>query len=168
MGILASIFGYVPPEKEPKLVSIFPKQAIQKIQNGNLPTIQADKLILTQNEICHFVDVGAVITEKNRYHSIRTGGSYRMGKGYTAHMGQSQTVPVKEPEYTKGVFYITNKRIIFAARKNGFDKKISQLTSITPYSNATQLQFGSKTCTVLLPDGNVANTALNLLLNGHI
>lgn len=168
MGILANIFGYVPPEKEPKLTSIFPPQAAQKIQNGVLPTIQADKLVLVQNEICHFVDIGAAVTERKRYHSIRAGGSYRMFRGYTAHIGQSQSVPVSETVYTKGILYITNKRVIFVAKKNGFDKKLSQLTSISPYSNAIELQFNSKTYTILLADGSIANMVLNLLLTGHI
>ena len=164
MGLLSTLFGFVPPEQPPELNSIFPAAAAQKIRNGSLPTIQADKVILSAGEICHFVDVGAAFTEKKRYRSTRTGGSYHMWKGYTAHIGHSDTVPISEPEYTKGVFYITNQRVIFVAKNHGFDKRIKNLTAITPYTDAIGLQFGSKTYNVLLPDGETANLVLNMLI----
>ena len=105
MGFLSTLLGIIPPEQPPELNSIFPVAAAQKIRNGSLPTIQADKIILSAGEVCHFVDVGAALTEKKRYRSTRTGGSYHMWKGYTAHIGHSDSVPISEPEYTKGVFY---------------------------------------------------------------
>ena len=164
MGFLSTLFGIIPPEQPPELNTIFPSAAAQKIRNGSLPTIQPDKIILSAGEVCHFVDVGAALTEKKRYRSTRTGGSYHMWKGYTAHIGHSDTVPISEPEYTKGIFYITNQRVIFVASKNGFDKKINKITAVTPYSDAIGLQFGSKTYTILLPDGETAKLTMDLLL----
>lgn len=164
MGILSTLLGYIPPEQPPVLNSIFPAAAAQRIRNGKLPTIQADKIMLAQNEVCHFVEVGAAFTEKKRYQTVRTGGSYRVFKGYTAHLGQSQSVPVSEPEYTKGILYITNQRIVFVASKNGFDKKIKSLTAVTPYTDGIAFQFGSKSYTILLPDGNIANRVIDLIV----
>ena len=65
----------------------------------------------------------------------------------------------------KGLLYVTNKRIIFVSDKNAFDKKLKSLTAITPYSNAVQLQFSSKTYTVLVPDGGVVSALVSLINN---
>jgi len=164
MGILSSLFGIIPPEQPPVLNTIFPTAAAQKIRNGVLPTIQADKIILSAGEVCHFVDVGAALTGKKKYRRVHSGGSYHMWKGYTAHLGHSESVPISEPEYTKGIFYITNERVIFVAKNHGFDKKIKNLTAITPYTDAIGLQFGSKTYNLLLPDGETPKLVLDMLI----
>lgn len=164
MDILTRFFGFIPPEKPPILVSIFPQAAAQRIRSGKLPVIQADKIVLGKNEICHFVDVAALFTTKKRYRSSRHGGSYRITKGFTFHLGNSDTVALDEPEYTKGILYITNNRIIFVASRYGFDQRLNKLTAITPYSDGLTLQFGSKSYNLLLPDSEMANNAINLLI----
>lgn len=164
MGILSTLFGIIPPEQPPELNTIFPAAAVQKIRSGSLPIIQADKIILSAGEVCHFVDMGAALTEKKKYRRVHSGGSYHMWKGYTAHLGHSESVPISQPEYTKGVFYITNKRVIFVAAKNGFDKKLDKITAVTPYTDAIGLQFGSKTYNILLPDSETAKLTMDLLL----
>lgn len=164
MDIISKVMGIVPPEKPPILVSIFPQAAAQRIQMGKLPVIQADKLILENGEICHFVDVSALLTIKRRYRTSRAGGSYRISKGFTFHLGNSETVPLIEPEYTKGILYITNQRIIFVANRYGFCHKLKKLTAITPYSDALSLQFGGKSYALLLPAPSIANQAINLLI----
>ena len=164
MGLLSYLLGVVPMEERPQLISIYPAAAATMIQSGSLPTVIADKIILAAGEVCHFVDVGAALTKKIRRRSVYTGGSYRWTKNYTGHHGQSESVPVSEPHFTKGVFYITNQRIIFVSGENGFDQKLSKLTAVTPFKDAIQLQFGSKSHTVLLPDGTIAKMTLDLLL----
>ena len=149
MGLFSYIFGKEPPIQPPVLVSILPPQAAQRIYAGMLPNLQADKLILNSGETCHFVDVAAIITEKKHYESRHDGASFRVFKGFTYHTGDTKSVPVVEPEYTKGILYFTGRRIVFVARKFGFDQKISKLTAVTPYTNGMELQFGNKTFTLL-------------------
>ena len=164
MGLLSNLLGIIPPEQPPELNTIFPATAAQKIRSGSLPTIQADKIILSADEMCHFVDVGAAYTEKRRYQRTHMGGSYHMWKGFTLHTGRGETVPFSEPEYTKGIFYITNHRVIFVASKNGFDKKINKITAVIPYTDAIGLQFGSKTYNILLPDAETARLVIDMLV----
>lgn len=164
MGLFSYLFGKEPPIQPPVLVSILPPQAAQRIYAGMLPNLQADKLILNSGETCHFVDVAAIITEKKHYESRHDGASFRVFKGFTYHTGDTKSVPVVEPEYTKGILYFTGRRIVFVARKFGFDQKISKLTAVTPYTNGMELQFGNKTFTLLLPDGITAKAALDLIL----
>lgn len=164
MSLITLLTGYVPPETPPVLMSILPSAARTKLTVGQLPILQSNKLILQANEVCHFVDMGAVITQRKRTMGTNSGTSYRIVKGVYGHYGRRQSVPIEENVYTKGIFYITNKRAAFVAQKNGFDCKLANLTAVTPYTNAIMLQFGSKTHTVLLPDGISAYNALSLLI----
>lgn len=164
MGIISNLLGYVTPEQPPQLKSIYPIAATNKVMSGMLPIISADKIILLPNETCHFVDVATIVTKKTRRKTFHTGGSYRVFKGYTAHLGQSQSVPIEESHYTNGILYVTNQRVIFVARENGFDKKIKTITAITPYNNAISLQFSGKSQTLLIPSAIALNAVLNMLL----
>lgn len=53
-------------------------------------------------------------------------------------------------EKTKGLVYITDKRVVFDADKNAFDKKLSSLTAFVPFSDALKVQFEMKTYTLMV------------------
>ena len=165
MGILSKIFGTGGFKNDPipQLQTILPVSAIQKVQTGKLPVLQIDNLILKKGEVCHFVDVGAIITDRKHYQSRRRGSSVLIAKGWTIHTGSSTSIPVTTAEVTRGVFYITNRRIIFVAKRHGFSQKIEALTAIVPHSNGIELQFGGKTYPIVLPDGSIAKTVIELL-----
>lgn len=165
MGILSKIFGTGGFENDPipRLQTILPVAAVQKIQLGKLPVLQVDKLILKNGELCHFVDVSAIITDRRHYQSRRRGSSVRIAKGWTVHTGGTTSVPVTTAEVTQGIFYITNKRIVFVSKRHGFSQKIEALTAIVPYSNGVELQFGGKTYSIVLPDGSIAKAVIELL-----
>ena len=164
MGLFSYIFGLDGPEQPPELTSIYPDLAMQKVYAGILPVIQPNKLVLKQGETCHFVEMAAIITEKTVYDHKRHGASYRIFKGFTYHMGEGKSTPIKEPEYTRGILFFTNQRVVFAASKNGFEMQIKKITAITAYPNGIELQFGSKTFCLLLPDGDVAKQVLKLIM----
>lgn len=163
MGLIKDLFFPKTPAVPPTLTSILPYQAISKIEAGILPFIQADKIVLAKGENCHYVEMGAIITEEKHFESKRDGASYRLFSGCYYHAGESRSDPVYEEVYTKGILFITNKRVVFHASKHGFDQKLAKLTAITPYTNAITLQFGSKTYTLMLPDGELAEKVLKLI-----
>ena len=165
MGLLSYLFGAKnQTQQPPQITSIFPQAAGTKLQAGVLPTVVVDKIILGKGEICHYVDRAVLMTEKKMRKSQHVGGSYRIFSGSYLHTGDTISEPVSEPEFTKGYFYITNKRTIFVAAKNGFDKEIKKLTAVTPYSNAIDLQYGSKTYILFVPDGDVPKHVFDLLI----
>lgn len=86
-------------------------------------------------------------------------------KGVTYRIGASRGIPVKKrvQEYTNGLLYITNQRIIFVAREKGFEKKVKDLTATIPYSDAVGLQFGGKTYCLLLPQSDLVVRTLRIL-----
>ena len=61
-------------------------------------------------------------------------------------IGGSKSSPIRGDvqERTNGLLSITNKRVVFSANKGAFDKKITSLSSVTPYTDAIAFQFGSQ------------------------
>lgn len=148
----------------PPLQSILPTQAVNMIYSGQLPEIQSDKLILKRGEKCRYVDMGAIMTQRKYSYRWNSGSSTRWTKRLSHHMNTGESIPAYDLEFTKGFLYFTDKRIVFVASKHGFERKIDRLSAVTNYSDGIDLQFGDKTYTILLPDGNVAKAALDLLV----
>lgn len=168
MGLFSGIFSpNTPTPADESIPAIMPPGALDQIRRGIVPTMRTDRIMLTQGEICHFSERAILMTEKTqkRYVGSSSGFSFRVCKGVTYRTGQRRGTPVEETytEKNKGLLYITNKRIIFVSDKNAFDKKLKSLTAVTPYSNAVQFQFSSKTYTALVPDGGIINALISLI-----
>ena len=78
------------------------------------------------------------------YSGGHVGASIRVAKGMSIRTSSTKAAPIRGDvqERTNGVLSITNKRVVFSANKGAFDKKISALSAITPYSNGLAFQFG--------------------------
>lgn len=164
MGLFSLLFGNNNVPQYPQIQSIYPQGATLQVRSGKLPTIQADKLVLKAGETCHYVDIAVMVTEKKLRKSQHIGGSFRILKGVTLHTGDTVNEPITEPEFTKGILCITNNRVVFVAKKNGFDKKTECLTAISAYPDGVDLQFGNKTYILLVNDGNLVKKVLDLVL----
>ncbi len=79
-------------------------------------------------------------------------------------MGVSKPREYIETKQQKGILYITNKRIIFQASENAFDKQHRYLSSIESYSNAIILQYGQTTYELIVADGAIVNHVLKLII----
>ena len=168
MGLFSDLFSQNNSADE-KIPAIMPTGALDQIRQGIIPTMRTDRIMLSDGEVCHFSERAIIVTEKTRkrYVGRSNGFSFRVCRGVTYRTGQNRGTPIEETytERNKGLLYITNKRIIFVSDKNAFDKKLKSLTAITPYSNAVQFQFSSKTYTVMVPDGGIINLLISLINN---
>ena len=108
--------------------------------------------------------MGAIVTPKKYSYRWNSGSSSKLWKGFTHHFNTGESIPQYELLFTKGYLYYTNKRIVFISNKLGFDQKIDKISAVTEYNDGIVFQFGNKVYTILLPDGNIAKEALNLLL----
>ena len=81
------------------------------------------------------------------------------------HFGGGVAEPVEEivTEQYKGILYVSNKRVIFVNKDKGFDKPFRNLSAVTPYSNGIELQYGSTTYSLLVPDGALLNQVFKIL-----
>lgn len=157
-----------PRQKEIPIPSIMPPAAIKCINKGQLPRINTETVFLSPGEHVHFVERSILIMEKNvttGYAGGSHGFSFRIYKGLRYRIGGYRGTPIKENirDLTRGILYLTSNRIIFVAEKNGFDKRITLITAILPYSNGIVLQMGNKNYKLMLPDGCLAFSAIKML-----
>lgn len=118
------------------------------ILNNNVPLpIVQSNLVLSDGETCHYYGPAVYVKTKNvvvGYSGGHVGASIRVAKGMSIRTSSTKAAPIRGDvqERTNGVLSITNKRVVFSANKGAFDKKISALSAITPYSNGLAFQFG--------------------------
>ncbi len=152
----------------PTIPSVLPVAAQQQIMCGQLPVLQPNQLILKKGELCHYADRAVYekrIVSKRRIRKSKGYSAPGLFKGTRVHFGNGESEEIENIKYEtiKGVLYITNKRIIFVADHDGFNKKAEELIAITPYSNCIELQFAKETLKVFVPDGNLPNIVLRLI-----
>lgn len=143
--------------------SILPIAAKNEIMASRLPQLNTDKVFLKKGEVCSYIDKAILnIHVKKRVTRHIGHSSPGLFKGTRITTGRSKPVEYEETKQQKGILYITNKRVIFQAPQNAFDKQHKYLTSIEPYSNAVVLQYGEKTYELVVPDGSIVNHVLKL------
>ena len=167
MGLLDWIFKQPQPQT-PTVPSILPDVAKNEIRHGRLPNINVDVLVTKRGELCHYADRAVLMVEKKKkvIHSNNYGFSTRglfKGNRHYWGAGTSRVDEQKEIEHYNGMLYVTNKRIIFNSKDVGFDKQYRNLSSVTPYSNAIELQFGSMIYSIFVPDGSIVYTVIQML-----
>ena len=159
---------FKPQPTTPIVTTILPDVARQEIMRGRLPILNTNKIFLKAGEQCHYIDkaIYEKKTVKKRY--VRRNNGYSVPglfKGTRINMGGGHTDVIDNVSYDtiRGILYITNKRIIFVGDQTGFDKKISDLIALTPYSNCVELQFSKDNYKIFVPDGNVTHLVLQLI-----
>jgi hypothetical protein len=167
MGFLDFFKGSNAP-KTPTVLTILPLAAVSEIQQGRLPQLNTTTIFLKKGEICHYIDKAILLKEKTKRSVVRTGGGYSMPglfKGTRVNMNRTRANFEENTitEQFRGILYITNKRVIFQAAPNGFEKSHGYLTSIAPYSNAVDLQYGSTIHSLIVPDGTLIHMVITLI-----
>lgn len=144
--------------------SILPAAAKLEIMANRLPQLNTDRVFLKKGEICSYIDK-AILNVKVKKRIVRHVGHSSPGlfKGARINTGFSKPDEYTETKQQKGILYITNKRVIFQAGENAFDKQHRYLSSIEPYSNAVLLQYGQTTYELIVPDGAVIDYVLKLI-----
>lgn len=149
--------------------SILPDVAKSEIKAGRLPVLKTDSIFISKGEKIHFIDKAVMIKEKKirqyKTYSHGASGPSIFGGGVRTRLGAAYTKPIDqlEIEQYKGILYITNKRVIFVSKKQGFDKQHKYLSAATPYSNGVELQYGSTIYCLVIPDGKTIFKLLQLV-----
>ncbi len=139
-------------------------------ENEPLPVVQPKNTILLPGEICHYSESARYFTTKNVVVGYQGGGggvSIRVMKGMSLRTGSSKVTPIRKnvQEEFPGTLTITNKRIIFSGLKGSFDKKITSLSSITPYSDAVAFQFGTQNYPLLVDTPLYISQVIERIIN---
>ena len=161
MGLLDAILG---KNKIPTVISILPAAAKQEIEAGRLPILNTDKLFLKRGEKIHYIDKAInleIKTKKTYAHIGRSTPGLLKGNRWNAGIA----TPIEDTELVqhRGILYVTNQRVVFQAPEWGYDKLFKNLTAVTPYRDACEIQFGTKSYSMIVADGNLLNQVLQLI-----
>lgn len=112
-----------------------------------LPVVVGSGVFMGAGETCHYAGPATRIIVKNRvvgYTGGSSGVSVRVVKGVSYRVGQRRGAPVREDvqEQAPGTLTITNKRIVFTAARDSFDKRIAAVSSASPMDDGIILQVG--------------------------
>lgn len=155
------LFG--PKQQKTIQASILPLAAKIEIMSSRLPQINTDKIFLKAGEVCSYIDKAILnIHVKKKVNAHIGRNTPGLFKGNRIHTGITKPIEYEEIKQQKGILYITNKRVVFQAPQNAFDKQHKNLSSIEPFSNAVILQYGDKTYELIVPDGSIINQVLKL------
>lgn len=144
--------------------SILPPAAKKEILAKRLPQLKTDNIFLTSGEMCSYIDkaiLNVYVKKAIRQHISHSFPGFFKGTRITT--GASKPVEYEDLVQTRGILYITNKRIIFQASQNAFDKPHKDLSAIQPYNNAVVLQYGSKNYELIVSDGALVDSLLKLI-----
>lgn len=162
MGFLDAFFGN--NNTIPTVTSILPDAAKQEILAGRLPRLNTDNLFLKKGEYCCYIDKALLLEEKKvkkyKSHSVSMPGLF---KGNRHSFGSATPEERIEILQHKAILYITNQRIILQCKANGFDKPYKNLSAVNPYSNGIELQYGSKTYSLIVPDGTIPYETIRII-----
>ena len=129
-------------------------------------TFRLAELMLQEGETQLYA--GHAYTEHSKeriagYTGSGCGTSIHIAKGVTYHTAGSKRKPIRETitTQTDGSLFVTNKRIVFIAESDYFEKKRSALSAIKTYSDAIFLQFGNKTYLLYTDDSAEIEEAIH-------
>jgi hypothetical protein len=163
MGFFSSLFAPKPAASTPTVLTILPDAAISEIERGRLPQLNTNRVFLKKGEKCHYIDKAILMKPKVKRNYAHLGAGFTIS-GLRINGGIVE--PIEQEYFTRinGIIYITNKRTIFQAERNGFDKSHTSLTSIVPYANAVDMQYGSTCLCLIVPNGGLVNKVYDILL----
>ena len=125
-------------------------QELEQIQAGVLPVLPGVPVVLGEGEVAHFFGPARrYITKTKAVGRTGSGGgvSVRVAKGVSLRTGggASQTVYNDVTDSFVGQVILTNRRVVFLAKQNGFDCKLDAISAITPEGDRLMIQAGAKT-----------------------
>jgi len=151
---------------------------LTEIQNGNMPTVSVQNVILQKSETAHWAEPGNILEERvvsRRYEGGSQGLSFRIAKGVSyrvgGHRGHLVTDKAVLP-VSSGELIITNKRVIFRGDAKSFNVRLDKLLEINFFSDGVRLtdDKGKPRIVQLSNSGNadIVGAVLSRAINTHV
>lgn len=146
------------------------EEELNLIASGTLPEMQKAPIIPAEGEVVHFyAPAGRYITKKKAVGRTGSGGgiSVRIAKGVSLRSGggASTTIYDNVTDGFIGQVVLTNQRIVFIAKQNGFECKLKSISAITKEDDATMIQSGAKTYRLIVEKQGYFDKALSMVVN---
>ena len=122
---------------------------IAKYKLKGLPVVNLGSLNLAKEEICHFSGNACSCKIKQEivgYKGGSRGISIRIVKGVSFRVGNFKGHSVKKQiiDRNTGIIYLTNKKIIFSAKKNSAVINLRDIVALNSFKKILQIQTNSK------------------------
>lgn len=114
---------------------------LRLIQQGVFPVLYINGIVLTTNEIAHFIVPAKIIEERvinQGYQGSSSGVSIRVAKGVSFKVGQSRGRLIKETGVVPvdaGDVILTNKRVLYKGQRKSFSFAFSDLMGYQIYTD---------------------------------
>jgi len=142
LGITESQFGK-------KYEEVMKWYRMNLIDEGKLPVIEQNEVVLNKREICHYIAPAVFYEERIVKH--RVGGasalfggmSFKVGKGKYVRLGGIVPTTYKTQEMKaadRGVLAITSNRVIFKGNVKGFSFLVGKIIGFNIYSDGIAFQ----------------------------
>ena len=150
--------------------SLMTRESLKLIAQGHLPRLEVSNLNLSNDEICHFADIGYTFKDKTittGYVGKSSGYSIKPSQGLSYRTGETRKEAIRETQRTtyKGELYITNKRVIYSSTNECFDKTFDKITSIIETKDGILLQIGSASYSIIIKTHSEFVKVFNMLKN---
>ncbi len=141
----------------------------KEILTNGLPVVNT-QLRLSKGEICHFGGPAAFCKFKQQtvgYEGGNRGVSLRITKGVSYRVGNYQGHYVKDEviEKTKGVIYLTDKKIIFNSLQKSYIIKNTDIINLNAFDDFLQILTGERSYLFEINNAFEFVTILGFLMN---
>ncbi|HRE13437.1 MAG TPA: hypothetical protein PLD37_04495 [Usitatibacteraceae bacterium] len=118
---------------------------LNEIQQGNIPTISINNVILQKAEKPYWSEAGSILEERvvnRRYEGGSQGVSIRIAKGLTYRVGAHRGHLVSDTAVlpvSSGDLIITNRRVIFRGDSKSFNIRLDKLLEMKLFGDGIRL-----------------------------
>lgn len=145
------------------------EETLAELENGTIPIVYTDKLILKPDEVCHYYTNATRLIVKNKvvgYSGGSGGVNVRVAKGVSLRTGSHKGVPIRGDvtEETNGQLFITSERIIFMSAKNSFEITMKNIIATEYYSDGIGVQDNKTFYTLKLVASDLVLAMIRVLI----
>lgn len=173
--IMAILFGaatiFIILKMFSRRIRIIPES--RKFSRGSkLPIVPNAGLVLMPGEVCHIAEKAQIGKLKTVIGSVQRSSGTRVHGvfGVTSYRGSSRSRETNEDiiDKSSGMLYVTNRRIVMAAPKYGFEEPLEAVTAVTPYANSFDIQMRHNNYTVFVREPAYLSSVLQAAVSMKI
>lgn len=143
---------------------------LNALEQGYLPQCKQPAISIQNDEVAYWeISSNFVFARTNNtgYFSQSSREGLRAAKGVSYQLGSSRNSPIREHilDNLPGVFVITNKGVVFAARQQSFSIPYTQLHSFDTYTDGIGLQKSDTELLLQFYDKQMSEVIFKVLTN---
>lgn len=146
----AGLLGITQERLQSDFRDVFFRLFVARVNDGRLPTISTERLILKKNEKVHLEMSAQLLKEVavTEYQGGYSGWSFRIAKGVSYHVGgvrgRRVVVGTEVKEDDRGIIIATSHRAVFLGSKKTLEMPYSKLLSLEVFEDGLRLHLSNR------------------------